>query len=70
MSLRKRYQWVKRTSKDWHGVSRHFRTNVQVFGRGVVRAHSSHLRKIAGVAVDVLTVSADAYSAFWLARSR
>jgi hypothetical protein len=48
MSLRKRYQWVKRISKDWEGVSRHFRANVEVFSRGVVRAQSSQLRKIAG----------------------
>jgi hypothetical protein len=49
MSLRKRYQWVKHTSKGWQGVSRHFRANVQVFSRGVVHAQSSHVRKIAGV---------------------
>jgi hypothetical protein len=49
MNLRKLYQWVKQTSKHWEGVSRHFRANVEVFSRGVVRAQSSHLRKIAGV---------------------
>jgi hypothetical protein len=49
MSLRKRYQWVKQTIKHWEGVSRHFRANVEVFSRGVVRAQSSHVRKIAGV---------------------
>lgn len=48
MSLRKLYQWVKTCSKDWHGVTRHFRENVQVFSRGVVRAESSQIRKIAG----------------------
>lgn len=48
MSLRKLYQWVKKTSKSWDGVTRHFRENVQVFSRGVVRAESSQIRKIAG----------------------
>lgn len=50
MNLRKLYQWVSKTSKDWDGVSRHFRENVQVFSRAVVRAQSSQLRKIAGMA--------------------
>ncbi|MCU0497743.1 MAG: hypothetical protein MUF87_10360 [Anaerolineae bacterium] len=49
MNLRKRYQWVKKNSKTWNGVSRHFRENVSWFSRGVVRAQSSQLRKIAGV---------------------
>ncbi|GIL13337.1 MAG: hypothetical protein BroJett038_20570 [Chloroflexota bacterium] len=48
MNLRKLYQWVKKTSKRWDGVTRHFRENVQVFSRGVVRAESSQIRKIAG----------------------
>lgn len=48
MSLKKLYQWVKQTSKTWKGVSRHFRENVQVFSRGVVRAQSSQIRRIAG----------------------
>jgi len=43
------YQWVKEISKQWTGVTRHFRANVEVFSRGVVRAQSSQLRKIAGV---------------------
>lgn len=46
--MRQLYQWVKRESKTWSGVSRHFRANVEVFSRGVVRARSSHLRQIAG----------------------
>ena len=49
MNLRKLYQWVKKSSKTWNGVTRHFRENVQVFSRGVVRAQSSQIRKIAGV---------------------
>lgn len=49
MNLRKLYQWVKKTSKGWHGVTRHIRENVQLFSRGVVRAQSSQIRKIAGV---------------------
>ena len=48
MNLRQLYQWVKNTSKTWTGVSRHFRENVVVFSRGVARAQSSHIRKIAG----------------------
>lgn len=48
MNLRKLYQWVKAVSKDWEGVSRHFRESVQIFSRGVVRAQSSQLRRIAG----------------------
>jgi hypothetical protein len=37
-------------SKEWRGVSRHFRENVQVFSRAVVRAQSSQVWKIAGMA--------------------
>ncbi len=48
MSPRKLYQWVKKTSKGWQGVTRHFRESVQVFSRGVTRAGSSQIRKIAG----------------------
>jgi hypothetical protein len=48
MSLRKLYQWVKHSSKEWEGTTRHFRTNVEVFSRGVVLAQSSQLRKISG----------------------
>lgn len=50
MSLRKLYQWVGKTSKSWSGVTRHFRENVQVFSRAVVRAQSSQVRKLAGAA--------------------
>ena len=48
MNLRKLYQWVGKTSKGWSGVTRHFKENVRVFSRGVVRAQSSQVRKIAG----------------------
>jgi hypothetical protein len=50
MSLRKLYQWVGKTSKEWVGVTRHFRENVRIFSRAVVRAQSSQVRKIAGMA--------------------
>lgn len=49
MSLRKLYRWVGQISKDWQGVTRHFRENVRVFSRAVVRSQSSQVRKIAGV---------------------
>jgi hypothetical protein len=48
MSLRQLYQWVKRESKRWDGVTRHFQENVVVFSRGVAYAQSSQIRKIAG----------------------
>lgn len=48
MNQRQLYQWVRKTSKTWTGVTRHFRESVVVFSGGVVRARSSHLRKIAG----------------------
>jgi len=41
---------VRKTSKGWEGVSRHFRENVVEFSRAVVRAESSQIRKIAGMA--------------------
>ena len=50
MSLRKLYQWVGKTSKEWQGVTRHFRENVRVFSRAVVVAQSSQIRKVAGAA--------------------
>jgi Transposase DDE domain len=50
MNQRKLYQWVGKISKGWSGVSRHFRENVRVFSRAVVRSQSSQIRKIAGVA--------------------
>lgn len=49
MNHQQLYQWVEETSKQWTGVTRHFRANVQVFSQGVVRAQSSQLRKIAGM---------------------
>jgi len=36
--------------QGWEEVSRHFRENVVVFSRAVVRAESSKIRKIAGMA--------------------
>src|SRR5690349_5313242 len=50
MNQRKLYQWVRKTSKGWEGMSRHFRENVAVFSRAVVCAESSQIRKIAGMA--------------------
>ena len=50
MNPRKLYQWVRKTSKRWEDVSRHFRENVVVFSRAVVRAESSQIRKVAGMA--------------------
>jgi hypothetical protein len=50
MNKKQLYQWVKRESKEWTEVSRHFRENAVVFSGGVARAQSSHLRKIAGCA--------------------
>jgi hypothetical protein len=50
MNLRQLYQWVRKSSKDWCGLTRHFRENVAVFSRAVVRAQSSQVRKIAGMA--------------------
>lgn len=50
MNQRKLYQWVEKISKGWEGVSRHFQENVVVFSRAVVRAESSHIRKLAGMA--------------------
>ncbi len=50
MNKRQLYQWVRGVSKDWTGVTRHFRESVVVFSRGVARAQSSQVRKIAGCA--------------------
>jgi Transposase DDE domain len=50
MNLRKLYQWVKVVSKDWQGLTRHFRENVRVFSRAVVYSQSSQIRRIAGYA--------------------
>lgn len=49
MNHQQLYQWVTTISKQWTGVTRHFRANVEVFSQGVVRAQSSQLRKIAGM---------------------
>jgi len=48
MNQKKLYHWVEKVSKDWQGVTRHFRENVRVFTQGVARSKSSHLRQIAG----------------------
>lgn len=48
--MRQLYQWVKRESKKWEGLSRHGRENIVVFSRAVARAGSSQLRRIAGCA--------------------
>lgn len=50
MNLRKMYHWVKETTSEWEGFTRHFKANVEVFSRAVARARSSHLRAIAGYA--------------------
>ena len=50
MNTRQLYQWVQESSKTWQGMTRHFRENVVVFSRAVVRARSSHIRHIAGYA--------------------
>src|SRR5215475_15756182 len=47
MNQRGLYQWVRRESKKWRGVGRHFGANVAVFSRGVVASKSSHIRAIA-----------------------
>jgi len=49
MNSKKLYQWVERMSKDWSGFSHHFKKSLAVFSRGVVRAESSQIRKIAGM---------------------
>src|SRR3954469_8444649 len=48
MNSRQVYQWVKRESKCWVEVNRHFRGNVVTFSRGVAASQSSQLRKISG----------------------
>ncbi len=48
MHLRQLYQWVKKEAKHWQGMTRHEIVNIEVFSRGVVRAESSHIRRIAG----------------------
>lgn len=49
MKSQELYQWVESSSKGWTGFTRHFRENLAVFSRGVVRSQSSQIRKIAGV---------------------
>ena len=48
MNSRRVYQWVRRESKGWVEVNRHFRQNGVVFSRGLAACQSSQLRKIAG----------------------
>jgi hypothetical protein len=50
MNKKQLYQWVKRESKQWTAVSRHFRENGVVFSSGVARAQRSQIRRIAGCA--------------------
>lgn len=50
MNPKRLYHWVRRISKTWTGMTRHFRNNVSVFSEAVVRAQSSRLRTIAGCA--------------------
>lgn len=49
MNPKRVYQWVKRESKKWQaaGFSQHFGEAVTLFSRGVARAKSSQIRKIA-----------------------
>jgi len=47
MNPQRLYQWVKKTSKSWTGLTRHAQKNIEVFSRGVVLAESSHVRQIA-----------------------
>lgn len=48
MNQGKLYQWVRKVSKSWQGTTRHFRENVVVFSRGIARAQSCQIRRIAG----------------------
>jgi hypothetical protein len=46
MNPNKLYQWVKKSSKQWKGTTRHFQKSVTEFSRGVVMAQSSQIRQI------------------------
>jgi hypothetical protein len=48
MNLGQLYHWGQDLSKNWSGVSRHFRANVSHFSRAIVYAGSSRIRRIAG----------------------
>lgn len=50
MNLRKLYHWLEKTSKSWDSVTRHFRETVLVLSMAVIKAQSSQIRKIAGMA--------------------
>jgi hypothetical protein len=50
MNKGKLYQWVKRESKTWEGLSGHCRENIVVFSRAAACAQSSQIRRIAGCA--------------------
>jgi hypothetical protein len=50
MNSRQLYQWVRRESKKWQGLSRHCRENIVVFSRAAAYAQSSELWQIAGYA--------------------
>jgi hypothetical protein len=45
MNLGRLYQWGQDLSKNWLGVSRHFRANVSHFSRAIVYAGSSWIRQ-------------------------
>lgn len=50
MNLRKLYHWLEKTIKTWDGLTRHFQETVLVLSRAVIKAESSQIRKIAGMA--------------------
>lgn len=50
MNLRKLYHWLGKTIKTWDGLTRHFQETVLVLSRAVIKAESSQIRKIAGMA--------------------
>lgn len=49
MNQRQVYRWLKKSTKRWSGMTRHFKQNVLHFSAGVARANSSQMRKIAGM---------------------
>lgn len=51
MNQRRVYRWLKRRTKGWTGMTRHFKQNVLHFSAGVARANSSQVWKIAGMSV-------------------
>lgn len=51
MNQRQVYRWLKKSTKRWGGMTRHFKRNVLHFSAGVARANSSQVRKIAGMSI-------------------